>query len=49
MRNNIIITPIIMSTTSKFLIIKIGMVLLRTTSHRSLPFLLVETGSPLAC
>jgi hypothetical protein len=49
MRNNLITTPIIMSMTSKFLIIKIGMVLLRTTSHRSLPFLLVEIGSFMAC
>jgi hypothetical protein len=37
------------SMTSEFPIINIGMVLLRTTSHRGLPFLLIETGSPLAC
>jgi hypothetical protein len=49
MRNNFITTPIIMRPISKFLIIKIGMVLLRTTSHRSLPFLLVEIGSSMAC
>jgi hypothetical protein len=38
-----------MSMISKFLIIKIGTVLLRTTSHRRLPFLLVEIGGPLVC
>jgi hypothetical protein len=42
-------TPIMMSNTSNFLIIKIGMVLLGATSHRSLPFPFVETGNPLAC
>jgi hypothetical protein len=43
-----IMTLIMMSNIRNFLI-KIGMVLLRTTSHRSLPFILVEIGSPMAC
>jgi hypothetical protein len=51
-----IITTIMMSNTRNILnmSIKIGMVLfvilrMRATSHRSLPFLLVEIGGPLAC
>jgi hypothetical protein len=44
-----IIAPIIISMTSEFPIINIGMVVLRATSHQSLPFLLVENGSLLAC
>jgi hypothetical protein len=42
-----IITPIIMRTTRNFPIINKGMVPLSTTSHRGLPFLLVENVSPL--
>jgi hypothetical protein len=38
-----------MSNTSNFLIINIGMVLLRATSHGSLLFLFVEIEIPLAC
>jgi hypothetical protein len=49
MRANTIIASIIITMTSEFLIINIGMVLLRTTSHRGLPFLLVENRSSLAC
>jgi hypothetical protein len=46
-----IMTPIMMRNIKNILIIsiKIGMVLLRATSHRSLSFLLVEIASPLAC
>jgi hypothetical protein len=44
-----IIVSIIMSIPRKFSIINVGMALLRTTSHRGLPFLLVENGSLLAC
>jgi hypothetical protein len=46
-----IITFIMMSNirNSLDMSIKISMVLLRTTSHRSLPFLLVEIGSSMAC
>jgi hypothetical protein len=47
--SSMIITPIVMSVTSNFPIINKGMVSLGTTSHRSLPFLLVENGSPLTC
>jgi hypothetical protein len=36
------------SISRKFSIINVGMTLLRTTSHRGLPFLLVENGSLLA-
>jgi hypothetical protein len=43
-----IIASIIMSMPSKFSIINIGMILLITTSHRGLLFLLVENGSSLA-
>jgi hypothetical protein len=43
------ITLIIMRTTSNFPIINKGMVPLRTTRHRGLPFLLVENENPLAC
>jgi hypothetical protein len=49
MRNNAIIAFIIINMTSEFPIINIGMVLLRTTSYRGLPFLLVENEGPLAC
>jgi hypothetical protein len=48
-RNNMIITPIMKSNTSNSLVIKIGLVSFRATSHGSLPFLFVEIGSPLAC
>jgi hypothetical protein len=44
-----IIASIIISILRIFPIINIGMILLGTTSHRGLPFLLVESGSPLAC
>jgi hypothetical protein len=44
-----IIASIIISIPRKFSIINIGMILLGTTSHRGLPILLVENGSPLAC
>jgi hypothetical protein len=47
-KNRMIMTLIMMSNIRNFLI-KIGMVLLRATSHRSLPFLLVEIGSPMDC
>jgi hypothetical protein len=47
-KNRMIMALIMMSNISNFLI-KIGMVILRTTSHRSLPFLLVEIGSAMAC
>jgi hypothetical protein len=47
-KNRMIMTLIMMSNIRNFLI-KIGMVLLRTTRNRSLPFLLVEIGSPMAC
>jgi hypothetical protein len=39
----------LIGTTSNFPIINESMIHLRTTSHRSLPFLLVENGSLLAC
>jgi hypothetical protein len=47
-KNRMIMTLIMMSNIRNFLI-KIGTVLLRATSHRSLPFFLVEIGGPMAC
>jgi hypothetical protein len=47
--HSMIIVSIIISIPRKFSIINVGMTLLRTTSHRGLPFLLVENGSLFAC
>jgi hypothetical protein len=43
------ITLIVNGTTSNFPIINKSMIPLRTTSHRGLPFLLVENENLLAC